>query len=199
MSGVFQGGKILRVIFLISNFNFNFMNTITILAENINNCKLPDVEKKTNNVSIISSAVLLILAVALFVLSGQVESNLGSSTEVFFGVVAVGVALYMFFAQGEKMINTTTNSVVSRDRIYYSANDLHEIKVALANKSFGGLRNVQRQPDGNVQLVFYFSRDNSYIAAQVQKYEPFEYKPCSEIYVFRGSDAEKLIEELKTK
>lgn len=182
---------------LINLSNFNFMNTITILAENINNCDLPDVEKKTNNVSIISSIVLLFLAVALFILSGNVESNLGSSTEIFFGVVAIGIALYLFFAQRKKMIDITTNSVVSRDRIFYNANDLHEIKVALANKSFSGLRKVQRQPDGNVQLVFYFSRDHNYIAVQVQKYEPFEYKPCSEIYVFRGSDAERLIEELK--
>ncbi|MCQ2307464.1 MAG: hypothetical protein MJ000_07870 [Bacteroidales bacterium] len=173
------------------------MNTITILAENINNCKLPDVEKKTNNVSIISGIVLLVFAAILFVLSRQVDNNLGSSTEVFFGVVAVCVALYMFFAQREKMVDTTTNSVVSRDRIYYNASDLHEIKVALANKSFSGLRDVRRQPDGNVQLVFYFSHDHNYIAAQVQKYEPFEYKPCSEIYVFRGSDAEGLIEKLK--
>lgn len=182
---------------LINLSNFNFMNTITILAENINNCDLPDVEKKTNITSIMSGVVLLILAVTLFILSGKVESNLGSSTEIFFGVIAIGIALYLFFAQREKMIDITTNSVVSKDRIFYNANDFHEIKVALANKSFSGLRNVQRQSDGNVQLIFYFSFDRNYIAVQVHKYEPFEYKPCSEIYVFRGDDAEKLIEELK--
>jgi len=172
------------------------MDTITILAENINNCKLPDVEKKTNTISIISAAVLLILAVGLFILSSHAENNLGSSTEIFVGVIAVGIALYMLLAQSKKMVDTTTGSVVSKDHIYYDITDLHTIKVALANKSFKGLRDIKRQPDGNIQLVLYFSRDNRYIAVQVQKYEPFEYKPYSEIYIFRDNDAEKLIEVL---
>lgn len=179
--------------------NLIFMNTITILAENINSCKLPDVEKKTNTISIISAVVLLALAVVLFILSSHVENNLGSSTEIFVGVIAVGIALYMLFAQREKMIDSTTGSVVSKDHIYYDVNDLHEIKVALANKSFSKLRYIKHHPDGNIQLVFYFSNDQKYIAIQVLKYEPFEYKPYSEIYVFRDEEAEKLIGELKAK
>jgi len=175
------------------------MDSITILAENINACKLPNVEKKTNTISVISAVVLLALAVALFILSGHVDNALGSSTEIFVGVIAIGIALYMFFAQRKKLIDTTTGSVVSKDHIYYDVNDLHEIKVALSNKFFSRLRNIKHHPDGNVQLVFYFSSDYKYIAIQVLKYEPFEYKPCSEIYVFRDEDAEKLIEELKSK
>lgn len=174
------------------------MNTIAILSENINSCQLPDVEKKTNIISFILSSILVVLAGVLFVMSGNVESNLGSSTEVFFGVVAIGVALYLIFGQRNKLVDTSTGSVVSKDHIYFSANDLHGIKVALANKDFDGFDNVQRQPDGNVQVIFYFSRDNRYIAIQVQKYEPFEYKPCSEVYVFRGDDAERLIGKLKS-
>lgn len=173
------------------------MNTIAILAENINVCKLPDVEKKTNILSLVLAAILLALAAVLFVLSSYVENNLGSSAEIFFGVVAIGIALYLVFAQREKMIDKNTGSVISKDHIYFSANDLHSIKVALANKSFDGLDGIKRQQNGNVQLVFYFSQKNNYIAIQVQKYEPFEYKPFSEIYVFRGEDAEKLIGKLK--
>lgn len=174
------------------------MNTIAILSENINSCQLPDVERKTNISSLILSFVLVALAGVLFVMSGNVESNLGSSTEVFFGVIAIGIALYLIFGQRNKLIDTSTGSVVSKDHIYFSANDLHGIKVALANKDFDGFDNVRRQPDGNVQVIFYFSRDNRYIAIQVQKYEPFEYKPCSEVYVFRGDDAERLIGKLKS-
>lgn len=183
---------------LINLSNLNFMNTIAILSENINNCKLPDVEKKTNIVSLVAGLLLIALAVVLFVMSGKVESNLGSSTEVFFGVIAIGVALYLVLGQRNKMVDMTTDSVVSKDHIYFGTNDLHDIKVALANNDFDGFDNVRRQPDGNVQVIFYFSRDNRYIAIQVQKYEPFEYKPCSEVYVFRGDDAERLIGKLKS-
>lgn len=174
------------------------MNTIAILSENINSCQLPDVERKTNISSLILSFVLVALAGVLFVMSGKVESNLGSSTEVFFGVIAIGIALYLIFGQRNKLIDTSTGSVVSKDHIYFSANDLHGIKVALANKDFDGFDNVRRQPDGNVQVIFFFSRDSRYIAIQVQKYEPFEYKPSSDIYVFRGGDAETLIGKLKS-
>jgi len=175
------------------------MNTIAILSENINACKLPDVEKKTNILSLILAVILLSLAAVLFVLSSYVENNIGSSTEIFFGVVAIGIAFYLVFAQRKKMIDKNTGSVVSKDHIYFSANDFHNIKVALANKSFDGLDGIKRQQDGNVQLVFYFSQNHNYIAIQVQKYEPFEYKPSSEIYIFRGEDAEKLIGKLKAK
>ncbi len=174
------------------------MNTIAILSENINSCQLPDVERKTNISSLILSFVLVALAGVLFVLSGDVESNIGSSTEVFLGVVSIFIALYMIFGQRKKLVETTTGSVVSKDHIYFNPNDLHDIKVALANKDFDGFDNVRRQPDGNVQVIFFFSRDSRYIAIQVQKYEPFEYKPSSEIYVFRGGDAETLIGKLKS-
>lgn len=175
------------------------MNTITILAENINSCNLPEVEKKTNINSIIVASVLLILSATLFVLSGRTESNFGSSSELFVGVLALGVAVYLFLAQRQKMIDTVSGSTLSKDHIFYSASDLHNIKVSLANRNFKGLSDIQRQPDGNVQLAFLYSKDRKYIAIQVQKYEPFEYKPYSEIYVFRGDEAERLIGELVKK
>ena len=169
----------------------------TTISDNINTCILPDLQKKANVTSIIISIILIVFAVAMFYLSHVMESDLITSTEVFFGVAAVCVAIYMFGWQRTKLVNKETGSVVSKDRIFYNPVDLLGIKAALENENFEAFAGFHRQDEGNVQTVFYFAADHKYIAIQVFKYEPFEYKPQTDIYIFKDASAMKLIEKIK--
>ena len=168
----------------------------TTIQGNINSCKLPDLQKKNNITSILVSIVLIIFAAAMFYLSHVKQSDLITSTEIFFGIVAICVAAYMLGWQRTKIVNTETGSVVSKDRIFYNQVDLYGIKTALEEENFEAFVGFNRQQEGNVQTVFYFSADHNYIAIQVFKYEPFEYKPQSDIYIFNDVRAMKLIEKM---
>lgn len=169
----------------------------TTIQSNINTCELPDLQKKTNITSFVVSIVLLIFAATLFYLSHVMETSFVTSTEVFVGVAAVCVAAYMLGWQRTKLINTETGSVVSKDRIFYNPVDLIGIKAALEDENFEAFAGFRRQQDGNVQTIFYFAADHKYIAIQVFKYEPFEFKPQSDIYIFKDVQAMKLIEKIK--
>lgn len=169
----------------------------TTIQDNINTCTLPDVQKKLNTTSIIISIILIIFAAAMFYLSHVKQSDIITSTEIFFGVVAICVAIFMIGWQRTKLVNNETGSVVSKDRIFYDPVDLYGIRAALEEENFEAFVGFRRQQEGNVQTVFYFSADSEYIAIQVFKYEPFEYKPQSDIYIFKDVQAMKLIEKIK--
>lgn len=169
----------------------------TTISDNIDTCILPDLQKKANVTSIIISVILIVFAAVLFYLSHVLESDLITSTEIFFGVATICVAIYMLGWQRTKLINKENGSVVSKDRIYYNPDDLYGIKTALAEENFEAFAGFRRQEGGNVQTVFYFAADHKYIAIQVFKYEPFEYKPQTDIYVFKDAEAMKLIEKIK--
>lgn len=169
----------------------------TTIQDNINTCKLPDLQKKLNITSIIISIGLIIFAAAMFYLSHIKQSDIITSTEIFFGIAAICVAAYMLGLQRTKLVNTETGSVVSKDRIFYNPVDLYGIKTALEEENFEAFVGFRRQQEGNVQTIFYFSADHKYIAIQVFKYEPFEYKPQSDIYIFNDVKAMKLIEKIK--
>ena len=168
----------------------------TTIQDNINTCKLPDLQKKLNTSSIIISIILIIFAAAMFYLSHIKQSDIITSTEIFFGVIAICVAIFMIGWQRTKLVNTETGSVVSKDRIFYDPVDLYGIKAALEEENFEAFVGFRRQQEGNIQTVFYFSADHNYIAIQVFKYEPFEYKQQSDIYIFKDVKAMKLIEKM---
>lgn len=133
----------------------------------------------------------------MFYLSHIKQSDIITSTEIFFGVIAICVAIFMIGWQRTKLVNTETGSVVSKDRIFYDPVDLYGIKAALEEENFQAFASFHRQQEGNVQTVFYFAADHKYIAIQVFKYEPFEYKPQTDIYVFKDVQAIELIERIK--
>lgn len=169
----------------------------TTYSGNINDFQLPELVKKTNKTSIILSIVLIIFALAIFHLVYLTENNLVEGSEVFAGVIALSVALFMLIWQRTKFIDKETGSVVSKDSIYYNPNDLPTILLAFDNDNFAVLQNVKRQQEGNVQIVFRFAENHRYIAVQVQRYEPFDYKPQTDILVYRDANAMKLMENLK--
>lgn len=169
----------------------------TKISDNINTCKLPGLQKKTNKSSIIISMVFLVFAATMFYMPHLKQNDTATSTEVFLGIVAICVAAYLLDFQRIKIVNTETGSVVSKDYIFYDANNLSGIKAALEEENFEAFKSFRRQHEGNVQTIFYFADDHKYIAIQVFKYEPFEYKPQSDIYIFKDVQAMKLIEKIK--
>ena len=69
--------------------------------------------------------------------------------------------------------------------------------MAFENDNFAVLQTVKRQQEGNVQIVFRFAENHKYIAIQVLKYEPFDFKQQTDILVYRDVNAMKLVEYLK--
>ena len=172
------------------------MNTITISSQNINNCKLPYIENRTNGVAIFLGVLMLVIGVMMFYFSYVTESALVSSTDVFMGLVAVILSVCLLIFKRRRLVGEESGSVVKKECIYYSVSDLDSIIVALNKQDYFIFLNLRRQDDGNVQMIFYYSMDHQYFAVQVLRYVPFEYEPVSDIYVFRGIVAERFIEKI---
>ena len=86
-----------------------------------------------------------------------------------------------------------TQSAVSKKEYYYAADDFTALKTALVNARLDGLKNLHRQPDSNVKLVVVVSKDGKFAAAQVFRYQPFEFMPESEVFMMKDAEVQAFL------
>lgn len=95
-----------------------------------------------------------------------------------------------------RMVYTPTQSPVSKKEIYFAADDFTALKASIEHKQFDTLKQLHSQSDGNVRLSAFCSRDDKFAAAQVFRYQPFEFFPETEIIIFKDADAAAFIAAL---
>lgn len=170
---------------------------ITLSEKNINTYSFPEVESKSNIKSLITGIILIIASCALFYLSSLISGNMASSLSIFGGVIMICVGLYLIIWQSKHEIYKPSGSVIKKVRIFYASEDLYGLKNSLENQDVKSFEKFKKQHEGNVQLSVVYSKDNQYFAAQVLKYEPFEYKPQSDILIAEGETAARFIANIK--
>ena len=150
---------------------------------NIQNTQLDFIQKRFNISALLSGIVLIGFGAFLFVYSRGVDSNMLSSSLIFFGIVSVAFALFLLIARLNAEVYTKTNSPIVRRQIYFDGADFYNIKSAIEEGKFETLDKFKRVDEGNVQLYVVHSRDKKFAALQLLKYEPFEFVPQTEVKV----------------
>ena len=150
---------------------------------NIQNTQLDFIQKRFNISALLSGIVLIGFGAFLFVYSRGVDSNMLSSSLIFFGIVSVAFALFLLIARLNAEVYTKTNSPIVRRQIYFDGADFYNIKSAIEEGKFEILDKFKRVDEGNVQLYVVHSRDKKFAALQLLKYEPFEFVPQTEVKV----------------
>lgn len=173
------------------------MNTTLSENNNINTYNFSEVEKKSNTTSLAIGILSIIAGGALFYVSSLSETNMVSSLSIFGGIVLLCLGFYLLICKSKHEVYKPTGAVVKKENIFYASEDFYNLKNALENKDVKGLEKLKKQHEGNVQLSVIYSNDNKYLAAQVLKYEPFEYKPQSDIITEEGETASRLIAIIK--
>ena len=92
---------------------------------------------------------------------------------------------------------TLTNAKLVKKEYYFQAEDLVKLVSAVKTKNMEALRSLHRRPDSNLKLTMLRSKDGAFIAAQVLRYQPFEFTPEMEIVLLKGEEAKSLFETLE--
>ena len=92
-----------------------------------------------------------------------------------------------------------TQSPVKKDELFFAADDYTTLKSALDNKHFDALKKLRDQSDGNVKLVIANSKDGKFAAVQLQRYQPFEFRPETEIMMMSADEFANFMAALKAK
>ena len=150
---------------------------------NIQNTQLDFIQKRFNISALLSGIVLIGFGAFLFVYSRGVDSNMLSSSLIFFGIVSVAFALFLLIARLNAEVYAKTNSPIVRRQIYFDGADFYNIKSAIEEGKFETLDKFKRVDEGNVQLYVVHSRDKKFAALQLLKYEPFDFIPQTEVKV----------------
>lgn len=150
------------------------------MTNNIKNTKIDFIEKKFNVSSLMLSIVLIGLAVFMFLYSRNIGGML-SSALIFFGIIALCIAIFLIFVKLNSEVYSKTNSPIVKRELYFDTNDFYNIKNIIENNDFKSIEKFKRVDEGNVQLYVIHSKDKKFAALQLLKYEPFDFIPQTEI------------------
>ena len=151
------------------------------MTNNIQNTQFELIEKKFNVTSLLLSLVLIGLGCLLFIYSGNIESNMISSSMIFFGIAIVAFALFLMIAKINSEVYVKTNSPIIKRQLYFDTADFYNLKNAIDNADYNSIEKFKRVDEGNVQLYVVHSKDKKFAAMQLLKYEPFDFVPQTEV------------------
>lgn len=153
------------------------------MTNNIQNTQIELIEKKTNISSLILGVIFIALGIVLFVYSRNVEANMLSSAMIFFGIVSVLFALFLFISKLNAQVYSKTSSPIVKRQLYYDMVDFYKLKDIIEKNDFESIDKFKRIEEGNIQLYVLHSKDKKFAALQLLKYEPFDFIPQTEIKI----------------
>lgn len=90
-----------------------------------------------------------------------------------------------------------TQMPVSRKEYYFIAYEFKDLVSCLENKQFETLKKLTCKTLNPIELMVVSTNDEKFAAAQVRRYQPYEFKPETEIMVFKDAEAQALLDVLK--
>ncbi len=164
--------------------------------KNIKEFKSELIITKTDMTSILKGVVLLIIGIAIFFLPEVKKSGVIPSCLIFTGVMLICVAIYFFAAKFRKNVYAKTGSRIVKESIFYRNDDFEALKAGIENRDAKSVANVQKQTEANVMVDMLYSKDYQYLALQLKRYEPFEFKPQTDVIEIEGELVYDMIKSL---
>ena len=91
-----------------------------------------------------------------------------------------------------------TQMPVNKKEYYFIADDYDDMKEILEKHRFDGLKQLHCKVLSPIELVVLSTKDLQFAATQICRYsEDYDFKPKSDIYVYKGVDAEAFLGALK--
>ena len=157
----------------------------------INKYEIDGLERKTNVPALVIGNIACVVGIVLFFIQKKCANTELSYALIFIGIVLVCYGAFQAVWQSKKWFYVPTNSITSCCDYYYSADDFATLKPAVESKNLNAIKKIKVQSDGNVRLRVVKSKDNRFVAAQVFRYVPFEFRPESKIAVMKDADAKE--------
>ena len=91
-----------------------------------------------------------------------------------------------------------TQKPVGKKEYYFIADDIDDLKDILEKQNFNGLKELHCKVLSPIELVVLSTKDQQFAAAQICRYsDSYDFKPKTDIYVYKGAEAEVFLGVLK--
>ena len=91
-----------------------------------------------------------------------------------------------------------TQMPVSKKEYYFIADDFDDLKDILEKHRFNDLKGLHCKVLSPIELVVLSTKDRQFAAAQICRYsDSYDFKPKSDIFVYKDADAEAFLGVLK--
>ena len=86
---------------------------------------------------------------------------------------------------------------VTKKEYYFIEYEYKDLRESLENHKFNDLKKLHCKVLNPVELVVVSTKDEQFAAAQIRHYQPYQFKPTTEIMVFKDADAKAFLGVLK--
>lgn len=90
-----------------------------------------------------------------------------------------------------------TQMAVSKKMFYFIADDYDDLKESLEKHRFNDLKKLHCKTLSPIELFVLYTKDQQFAAVQIFRYSDYEFKPNSDIFIYKGADAEAFLGVLK--
>ena len=90
-----------------------------------------------------------------------------------------------------------THMAVSKQMYYFIADDYDDLNACLEKHQFNDLKKLHCKTLNPIELFVLYTQDQQFASAQIFRYSDYEFKPDSDIFVYKGADAEAFLSVLK--
>ena len=90
-----------------------------------------------------------------------------------------------------------TQMAVSKSEYYFIADDFDDLNGCLEKHHFNDLKKLHCKMLSPIELLVLYTKDQQFAAIQIFRYSDYEFKPNSDIFVYKGADAEAFLGILK--
>lgn len=151
----------------------------------------PDIAKRTSISKLISSIVLLLIGILIFIAVFKIEdrsSAIGMALMVG-GTALILFSIFRFFWKLKETIYLPTGSITKESSLYFDLKHLGKLTEMLKNKQLDEEHNIKSDNSGNLRMDVILSQDKKFVAVQLFQFVPYNYTPVMPVCYFTGDDA----------
>jgi len=171
----------------------------TLNQKDLTKYEFPELERKAYRPALIGGICFTIIGVALLYVQTLCSIVGLAYLLILLGIAGVVHGIFQIFHGSKTWFYKPTNSMVQMKEYFYAADDFNALVSALERQNLDEMKKIRRQPDGNVKMVVVSSKDGRFAAAQVFRYQPFEFKPETEIIAIEENKLEAFMAMFKSK
>ncbi len=154
----------------------------------------PDISKRVNLPGLVVSLVLLVLGIALFIATTQIEDHSSASCMglMALGTILILVAIFRLVWKLKVTVYTPTGSVTKMHNRFFELKDKDKLKTIIQSGNFAGEATVKSESSGNVRMDVMISEDKKFAAVQLFQFVSYTYDPLTPVQYYTNTEASDL-------
>lgn len=151
----------------------------------------PDIVKRTSALSLTFSISMLLVGVAAFALTFQLEdrSSTLSMALMVIGTVLFLIGTFRLFWKSKEIVYLPTNSVAKEFSVFFDLKYLDKLTEIINSGKFLANADLHCENSGNIRMDIILTQDKQFAAVQLFQFVPYNYQAVTSVCYYKEHSA----------